>query len=193
VDCGLSAGSPAAAVDDVDHDADRQLIARVRGGDVDAYEALIRRHRDGIYRIALRMLGNRHDAEDVAQEVIIQLWTAVVGFNGAATFNTWLYRVVVNRCVNRQRRAHCIRPLTDVDHPSAPGADEAVIARLRAQATVAAIGELPSELRVALVLCQVEARSHREVAEILEVSEPVVRGRLSRARRNLQAQLRDWT
>jgi RNA polymerase sigma-70 factor (ECF subfamily) len=191
VGCGLSAGPPA-AVDDLDHDADHRLIARVRIGDVEAYEALIRRHRDRIYRIALGMLGDRHDAEDVAQEVIIQLWTAAAGFNGTATFTTWLYRVVVNRCVNRRRRARCNRPLTDADHPSAPGADEAVIARQRAQATLAAIGALPAELRVTLVLCQVEALSYREVAAILEVSEPVVRGRLSRARRNLHAQLRDW-
>ena len=179
--------------DEVDHDADRWLVAKVRGGDVEAYEVLIRRHRDRIYRIALRMLGNRHDAEDVAQDVIIQLWTAVAGFTGAATFTTWLYRIVVNRCLNHQRRPHRIRPLTEADHPSAAGADDAVIARQRAQATLAAIGALPPELRVALVLCQLEGLSHREVATILKVSEPVVRGRLSRARRTLVTQLRDWT
>jgi RNA polymerase sigma-70 factor, ECF subfamily len=186
-------GVPAAVGDEVDHDADRWLVAKVRGGDVEAYEVLIRRHRDRIYRIALRMLGNRHDAEDVAQDVIIQLWTAVAGFTGAATFTTWLYRIVVNRCLNHQRRPHRIRPLTEADHPSAAGADDAVIARQRAQATLAAIGALPPELRVALVLCQLEGLSHREVATILKVSEPVVRGRLSRARRTLVTQLRDWT
>jgi RNA polymerase sigma-70 factor, ECF subfamily len=186
-------GVPPAVGDEVDHDADRWLVAKVRGGDVEAYEVLIRRHRDRIYRIALRMLGNRHDAEDVAQDVIIQLWTAVAGFTGAATFTTWLYRIVVNRCLNHQRRPHRIRPLTEADHPSAGGADDAVIDRQRAQATLAAIGALPPELRVALVLCQLEGLSHREVATILKVSEPVVRGRLSRARRTLVTQLRDWT
>ncbi|WP_037058021.1 RNA polymerase sigma factor [Pseudonocardia asaccharolytica] len=178
--------------DEVDHDADRWLVTKVRGGDVEAYEVLIRRHRDRIFRIALRMLGNPHDAEDVTQDVIIQLWTAVAGFTGNATFTTWLYRIVVNRCLNRRRHTHRIQPLSEADHPSAAGADEAVLARQRAQATLAAMATLPPELRVALVLYQLEGLSYREVATILKVSEPVVRGRLSRARRNLLNQLRDW-
>ena len=72
----------------LDESADRWLVDKVRGGDVDAYEVLIRRHRDRIYRIALRMLGNPHDAEDIAQDVTIQLWTAVSGFLGSASFTT---------------------------------------------------------------------------------------------------------
>jgi RNA polymerase sigma-70 factor (ECF subfamily) len=183
---------PAAEGDRVDHDADRWLVTKIRGGDVEAYEVLIRRHRDRIYRIALRMLGNPHDAEDIAQDVIIQLWTAVAGFTGAARFTTWLYRLVVNRCLNHQRRARHTRPLTEADHPPAVGVDDAVIARQRAQAMMAVIAALPAEQRVTLVLCHVEGLSYREVAIILEVSEAVVRGRLSRARRALLAGLRDW-
>lgn len=183
---------PAAAGETIDHDADRWLVTKIRGGDADAYEVLIRRHRDRIYRIALRMLGNPHDAEDIAQDVIIQLWTAVAGFTGAATFTTWLYRLVVNRCLNHKRRARRTTPLTEADHPPAVGVDEAVIARQRAQATMALIAALPAEQRVTLVLCHVEGLSYREVATILEVSEAVVRGRLSRARRSLLAGLRDW-
>jgi len=183
---------PAAEGERVDHDADWWLVTKIRGGDVDAYEVLIRRHRDRIYRIALRMLGNPHDAEDIAQDVIIQLWTAVAGFTGAARFTTWLYRLVVNRCLNHKRRASRTTPLTEADHPPAVDVDEAVIARQRAQAMMAVIAALPTEQRVPLVLCHVEGLSYREVATILEVSEAVVRGRLSRSRRMLLAGLRDW-
>jgi RNA polymerase sigma-70 factor, ECF subfamily len=178
--------------DRVDPDADRWLVTKIRGGDVDAYEVLIRRHRDRIYRIALRMLGNPHDAEDIAQDVIIQLWTAAAGFTGAAQFTTWLYRLVVNRCLNHKRRARRTTPLIEADHPPVAGVDEAVIARQRAQAMMAVIAALPAEQRVTLVLCHVEGFSYREVATILEVSEAVVRGRLSRARRTLLGGLRDW-
>jgi RNA polymerase sigma-70 factor (ECF subfamily) len=78
-----------------DPDADRWLVAMIRGSDVDAEEVLNRRHRDRIYRVSLRMLGNPHDAEHVAQGVIIQPWTALAWFISAAT-STWLYRMVIN-------------------------------------------------------------------------------------------------
>lgn len=177
-----------------DPEADRWLVAKIRGGDVGAYEALVRRHRDRIFRIALRMLGNPHDADDVAQEVVIQLWTAVVGFADTARFSTWLYRVVINRCLNHQRRSPRTRPLADeVDHPVVAAAEESVIAAQRATATAAAIAALPDEQRAALVLHQMEGLSYAEVAGVLKVSEAVVRGRLARARRTLLVQLREWT
>ena len=176
-----------------DHEADRWLVVKIRGGDVHAYEVLVRRHRDRIYRIALRMLGNPHDADDVAQDVAIQLWTAIASFAGRAEFTTWLYRVVINRCVNHQRRSRPTRPVVDTDPPVVAGADESVIAAQRARATMAAVAELPDEQRAALVLHQLEGLSYREVARVLKVSEAVVRGRLARARRVLLVQLREWT
>ena len=90
--------------DRVDEDVDRWLVGKARVGDVDAYEVLVRRHRVRVYRIALRMLGDPHDAEDVTQDVLIQVWTALANFAGASAFTTWLYRIVVNRCVNQIRR-----------------------------------------------------------------------------------------
>lgn len=103
--------------DGLDAQADAWLIAKVTSGDVDAYEVLVRRHRDRIYRIALRMLGDPHDAEDVAQDVVIQLWTALAGFAGTSAFTTWLYRVVVNRCITVARPASpCSRSSTTIRH-----------------------------------------------------------------------------
>jgi RNA polymerase sigma-70 factor, ECF subfamily len=173
--------------------ADEWLVRRARGGDVDAYEVLVRRHRRRIFRIALRMLGDRDEAEDVTQDVVIQVWLSLTSFSGASAFTTWLYRIVVNRCLNRVRRMPVTRPVLDDDPPAVAGAEETVIANERLQATVAAIAELPPDQRAVLVLHQLEGLSYRQVAAVVGISEDAVRGRLHRARRALLDTLRSWS
>ena len=181
------------AASDVDPQAELWLVERARRGDIGAYEVLIRRHRDRIYRIALRMVGNPADADDVAQDVVIQLWTALATFAGTSSFTTWLYRVVVNRSLNHRRNQRPNRELTEEDHPSAPGPERRVLAGEELQAGLAAIARLPDDLRVPLVLVQLEGLSYREVAAVTKVSEATVRGRLSRARTTLMAEMKDWS
>ncbi len=176
-----------------DHHADRWLVDRVRAGSGEAFEVLLRRHQDRIFRIGLRMLGSREDAEDVTQDVAVQLWRALASFSGASLFTTWLYRVVVNRCLNHQRQRRETRPLLDADHPSVTGPEDRVIGAAHIEATAAAIAALPAEQRGAFVLGQVEGLSYREVAAILDISVPAVRSRLERARKGLLHALRDWT
>ncbi len=179
--------------DGLDEQADDWLIGKARSGDVDAYEVLVRRHRTRIYRIALRMLSDPHDAEDVAQDVVIQLWTALAGFAGESSFTTWLYRIVVNRCLTTVRRRKPTRPILESDTPVEAGADEQVLARDRARAVKAAVAALPDDQRAVLVLHQFEGLTYQEVATILHLSEPTVRGRLHRARRSLTESLRSWS
>ncbi len=179
--------------DELDLDVDRWLVDKVRAGDIEAYEVLVRRHRDRIYRIALRMLGNSHDAEDIAQDVTIQLWTAIAGFAGTSVFTTWLYRIVVNRCLNHLSRHRPTRPVLDTDPAPMAGAEDTAVARERVAATIRAITALPPDLQAVLVLHQMEGLSYREVAEITKLSEPTVRGRLHRARAQLLEELRSWS
>lgn len=189
-------GDARAGRGDLDAAADEWLVGKAKEGVLDAYEVLVRRHRDRIYRIALRMLrmlGNRADAEDIAQDVVFQVWTALAGFAGDSSFTTWLYRIVVNRCLNHIRRRRDTEPLLDTDGPTHPGAGEQAVARARARATMAAITALPPDLRAPLVLHEIEQLSYQEVATILAVSEPTVRGRLHRARRRLADTLREWS
>jgi RNA polymerase sigma-70 factor (ECF subfamily) len=176
-----------------DDDADSWLVGKARAGDMDAYEVLVRRHRDRIYRIALRMLGDRHDAEDIAQDVVIQVWTALAGFTGASSFTTWLYRIVVNRCLNQIRRSRSTRPVLDGDPPPVAGAEDMVIARQRARAVMEAIAALPPDQRAVVVLHHLEGLSYREVAAVVNISEDAVRGRLHRARVSLLETLRSWS
>lgn len=173
-------------------DVDGWLVGKALEGDADAFEALVRRHHTRIYRIALRIVGNPQDAQDVTQDVLIQLWGSLAGFLGGSTFTTWLYRIVVNRSLNHRRRSHPTVPLLGDDRPAAGPAEE-VIARQRADATARAIGNLPAEQRAVIVLHQLEDFSYAEVAAILGVPESTVRGRLARGRRTLVEQLREWT
>jgi RNA polymerase sigma-70 factor, ECF subfamily len=177
----------------IDDEADSWLVGRARAGDRTAYEELVRRHRDRIYRIALRMLGNAADADDVAQDVVIQLWTALSGFAGTSAFTTWLYRVVVNRCLNHRRSQRPYNELDDVDHPRVAGPEQRVLAGQELQAGLAAISALPDEQRVPLVLVQLEGLSYREAAAVTKTTEATVRGRLARARTTLMAEMKDWT
>lgn len=125
------------------------------------------------------------------------MWGSLAGFLGSSTFTTWLYRIVVNRSLNHRRRgARTIALLDDVKPaatgPADEGPAEVVIARHRARATAQAIASLPAEQRSVFVLHQMEGFSYAEVAAILGVPEPTVRGRLARGRRALLDQLRSW-
>lgn len=189
----MSAAPGDGAAGGLDEEADRWLIGKARAGDVDAYEVLVHRHRTRIYRIALRMLGDPHDAEDVAQDVLIQVWSSLAGFAGTSAFTTWLYRIVVNRCTNHVRRRRWTRPVSEQDHPAVAGAEDTAVARQRARATMAAVAALPPDQRAVIVLHQLEGLSYREVAAVVNVSEDAVRGRLYRARVNLVEALRSWS
>ena len=178
--------------DGLDPPSDRWLVDKVREGDVGAYEVLVRRHRARIHRIAWRMLGDHDDAEDVTQDVVIALWTALSGFTGGSAFTTWLYRVVVNRCLNHRRRRRTV-DLQESDHPAVPGPERRVVAGRQLEAGLAAIAHLPDDLRVPLVLVQLEGLSYREASVITKLSEGAVRNRLHRARVAVMQEMRAWS
>ena len=194
-DVGPSAPAPERGRRGLVHDAqsDQWLVDKAGAGDPQAWEVLLTRHRDRIYRIALRMLGDADDAEDVTQDVSVALLSALAQFTGASTFTTWLYRIVINRCLNHHRRRRPTQPLTEADHPTVEGPEHAVEARSRVTATAAALTRLPDDLRSALVLHEMEGMSYREVATVLDVQEATVRGRIFRARRALLHEMREWS
>jgi RNA polymerase sigma-70 factor (ECF subfamily) len=174
---------------------DRWLVGKARAGERGAYEELIRRHRDRIYRIALRITGDAADADDVTQEVVIQLWTALSGFVGTSAFTTWLYRVVVNRSLDHQRRARRLSggEPTEADLPPVAAPERAVLAGEELRAGLEAIARLPESQRVPFVLCQIEGLSYAQAAAVTKVSEATLRGRLARARTTVLADMRSWS
>lgn len=176
---------------------DDYLVRQAQAGYLDAFELLLVRHRDRAYRIALRLLGDRAEAEDVAQDSMVQAWQSLPGFRGDASFSSWLYRIVVNKSRDAQRRHRPTLVLEAPENagqlPSGPDPAGVVEGQARTDALRAAIAALPFDQRAPLVLREFEGRSYAEIASILGLSETVARGRLARARQHLVAQLREWS
>ncbi len=165
---------------------DAALLRAHAAGDRDAFAELVRRHRDRLWAVALRTLGDREDAADALQEALISAYRSAHRFRGDAAVTTWLHRIVVNACLDRVRRraARPTVPLVDTEpSPVAPvDSDTALDVR-------AALARLPVEQRAALVLVDVQGYSVAEAAVILDVAEGTVKSRCARGRARLAALL----
>jgi RNA polymerase sigma-70 factor, ECF subfamily len=162
-------------------DTDGDLAARASAGDRAALETLLERHVDRIHAVCRRILGDGEDALDATQEAMIAVARGIGRFDRRAAFTTWLYRVATNASLDeRRRKARRPRP---VDPPaeasSVASPEDAVGARLDVDA---ALGDLPGEFRVAVVLRDLCDLDYAEIAEVLGVPPGTVRSRIARGR-----------
>ena len=172
---------------------DTYLVQRAQEGYLDAYAELVARYATLAYRVALRIVGEHHDAEDVAQESLIVAWERLPQFRGDSAFSTWLYRIVTRRALNRVQRRPAASSLDTLgDVPAGDQPALSVERELTRDAVTNAILALPPAQRVAVVLHHLEGLSYAEVADITDSSEPAVRSHLFRARRTLGSTLADW-
>ena len=171
-------------------DSDEALMARVARGDERAFQVLARRHLPAMLGVARRILGNAAEAEDVAQEALMRVWTYAPRWRPLALFRTWLTRVVVNLCLDRKRRAPWVglEAAGDIVDPS-PGATERAEANERERMVAAAIDKLPARQRSAIMLTYGEGMRNAEVAEILDASVSAVETLLVRGKQNLRRSL----
>ena len=185
---------PAAA----DPATEAELIARAQAGDVAAFERLSGAYADRLYMLLLRLLGDRGEAEDVAQEVMLRAWRGIGHFRGRSSCFTWLYRIAMNEA-NRALEKRARRPAgvslgPDELQLPAPAADEpsrqAEANELR-MALSQALADLPPPLRAAIVLRDVEGLSTQEAAEIAGVSQAAFKSRLHQARLRVRAAIGD--
>ncbi len=174
-------------------DFDDHLLERIATGDEAAFRQLVERHVDKAYALALRILRNAADAEDVVQDALVKVWTTRGGWRpGSARFSTWLYRVVTNRCIDL-----CRRPKTsDVDDAPelADGKADAVTAIHVGEVNLLlerAMAHLPGQQRIALILSYHDDLSNPEIAEIMETTISAVEALLKRGRQKLRAILVD--
>ena len=183
---GFSDGDQPTAMDD----SDEALMARIARGDERAFQLLTRRHVPAMHGLARRILGNAADAEDVAQEAMLRVWTHAPRWQPLALFRTWLTRVVVNLCLDRKRRAPwvALEATGEIVDP-APGAGEKAERDERERLVTAAIGELPARQRTAIVLTYGDGMSNAQVAEILDTSVSAVETLLVRGKQNLRRAL----
>lgn len=184
---------------------DAELLAAHVAGDPDAFGRLFSRHRDRLWAVAMRTMGNPHDAADGLQDGLVAAYRRAGSFRGEAAVTTWLHRVVVNACLDRLRAAKVRRAEAlpdDLDEHSGRGSvatvatehddpEAAAVASDRRAALLAALATLPPEQRAALVLVDMEGHSVAEVASMLECAEGTVKSRCSRGRERLAALLRD--
>lgn len=173
--------------------ADEALMTKVGYGDADAFAVLSERHLGRTLALAHRMLGTRGDAEDVAQEAFLRVWTQAPRWRPeGARFTTWLYRVTVNLCLDRRRRP-VNTDLGDVPEPADHRVDtEAEIGRRESADLVArALADLPERQRAAIALCYDAELGNIEAADVLGISIGALESLLVRGRRALRERLSD--
>ncbi len=165
---------------------DRVLLRRHLDGDPDAFAEIFRLHRDHLWAVALRTLGDADEAADALQDALLSAMRHAASFRGDALLSTWLHRIVVNACLDRLRRK-AARPtvsLPDDDHAPAASRD-AYDESDQAFDVRAALDTLSPEQRAAIVLVDIEGYPVDEVAKILEVPSGTVKSRCARGRAKL--------
>jgi len=183
--------------------SDADLMLAFQAGDEAAFSALLVRHQNVVVSLAYRYLGNRADAEDLAQEVFVKVYRAGKGWRPEAKFSTWLYRVTVNACLNEVRNRktrptqgaasfHAVEgPGRDAGPPdlrAEPPGDALERSELRA-AVRRAVDELPERQRMALLLNRFQGLGYEELAATLDLSIPAVKSLLVRARESVRVAL----
>jgi RNA polymerase sigma-70 factor (ECF subfamily) len=161
---------------------DAALLHAHAAGDPDAFAELVRRHRDRLWAVAMRTVGDREEAADALQDALLSAYRAADRFRGDAAVTTWLHRIVVNSCLDRMRRRQTrpTVPLPEADRTPAP-----VVDRDTALVVRAALAELPVDQRAALVLVDLQGYSVADAAEVLGVAEGTVKSRCARGRAKL--------
>jgi RNA polymerase sigma-70 factor (ECF subfamily) len=174
------------------HVDDRVLVEAAQAGDLDAFEALVRRHQAAVYRVALRMLGSSADADDVTQDTFLRAWRALSRYRGDSALTTWLYRIVTRRCLDVIGHRRPTMAIED-DHRDERGDPAAAVEqRERLRAVARQIQALPADQRAALVLREFEGLSYEEVAGVLETTVPAIKGRIHRARLTVLKETAAW-
>jgi len=183
---------------------ERSLLRRLRDRDERAFRELLESHRDRVFNITFRMLGNRHEAEDVAQEVFISVFKTIDSFREESKFSTWLYRVTVNHCKNRIKylaRRHDknrdeLDDATETDGANgaiaapAPRSPERALEGVQMEKLLQeAIADLDEEHRAVVILRDVEDLSIEEICKILDIPDGTAKSRLHRARKELRKKL----
>ena len=169
---------------------DADLLAQHVAGDPNAFGELVSRHRDRLWAVALRTLGNPEDAADAVQDALLSAYRGAAGFRGGSAVTTWLHRIVVNACLDLARR-RAVRPTQPLLEEPAASAPDHIGTRDTALAVTAALKKLPPEQAAAIVLVDLEGFSVDEASQILDVPTGTVKSRCARARARLAEQLHE--
>lgn len=179
------------------HDEEMQIIARIRNGDIDAFELLVNDQKKVVFNLAMRMVGNEEDAYDISQDAFLKAYTNLDGFRGDCKFSSWLYKLTTNLCLDfiRKRNRHKVVPLAyededgETEYPELP--DESLSPellteqKLLRESVQKGLGQLPPMQREILVLREVGGLRYDEISRQLNIEEGTVKSRIFRARKKL--------
>ena len=171
----------------------REVIEACQRGEDDAFRVLFEAHKDRVYSIALRYSGDPAAAMDIAQETFLKLLGSIQDFRGEARFESWLYRVVANCCLDHRRRGRRFLPFLEEIFEAGSAPEESALNNLlRAEVesdVQRIVGKLPAEQRIVVVLRYTEGLSYEDIAEALGCSAGTVASRLNRAHKVLERRL----
>lgn len=183
--------------------SDEMLVKLAQGGDRNCLGELILRYERKTYNLAFRLMGNHADASDAAQEALVRICTRLHNFRGDSAFSTWLFRVVTNTCLDELRRRGRLRSVSldevlPVEEGSVPrqatDSGEGPVERAERlevrDAVQRAIGRLPDDYRVVIILRDIHGWSYQEIATALNATLGTVKSRLHRARGALRTIIR---
>ena len=176
---------------------EHELIIKAGRGDAYAFEQLMSAHESKMYAVALRMCGNREDAQDCLQEAMIRVYRAISGFKGQSSFSTWVYRITMNSCLDELRRRKN-RTATSLDAmlengfaPSDDGdtPEQSSLRSEQRRVLERAIADLPDDMKAAIVLRDIQGCSYDEIAQALNANVGTIKSRISRGREKLRSML----
>lgn len=173
---------------------DELLLKRAQRGDPEAFEALMAQMEALVWRVCWHYTGSREDAADCGQETMVRIWRGLSSFHFECAFETWVYRVAANCCLDflrkrKREKAESLEPLREqgFDPPDpAPDTEELALRKEEHARLREAVAALPEDQRDALVLTQLEGKSYEEAARLLETTEGTVKSRVARAREKLK-------
>jgi len=179
-------------------DEDAELVARAQAGEREAFEELVRRHAEHLFAVVVRLMPDRHEAEEVTQEAFLRAWRGIGHFKGDARFFTWLYRIGVNEARRRTHQQRPAGPTASIEEAALEPPDprpapdrQAEHTDLRA-ALERAVRALDPDYRAPLILRDVEGLSTAEAAAIMGLRQAAFKSRLHRARLAVRNAVEDY-
>ena len=177
---------------------DRELVEKAKAGDQSAFEQLVLDNQNKVFSLALRLVNDREEAADLAQEAFVKAWQGLASFQGESSFSTWMYRLTTNVCIDhlrRQKRREGVEPAVSLDdensgwaEPAGRDSDPQLLLEKseRGKALARGLAQLPDWQRRALVLRELSGLSYQEIGAALDIDLGTVKSRIARARLNLR-------
>lgn len=180
---------------DITHLDDALLLQQIRRGGREAFAVLVNRYANKCYRIAYRLVDNKDDAEDIVQEAFLRLWNRPKLWNPCkgAKFTTWFYKVVINLCVDHQRKKRPLGLTEEMEFADGNPGHEALLENHQRRSLLERfISDLPDRQRQALALCFYEGVSNHEAADMMDVTVKALQSSLMRAKMTLKKKVKQY-